>query len=430
MNRCFVMAFALCAFSASGATPAPAPVNAINEGEVRMVIRPDAATVRETFRAPVGSPRAVVRFPQLPSDVDPSSIMLIDRRRALQLVAWQREGLATNLRSGVSMNTNDVHIHLRPAASSDWPVISATFDNAEPGEKRFDLVYQMTGLVWQASYDVLIRGSLTGKTESISVDVDGMIEVSNGSTRTFSNVTLWVIGPDTLGQAPLEKPPGILELSEDNPMGELWRHQAPEPLAPNRYEVGRNLTIQAGRSTMFSYVAVNRRPVEQRLLIRAEDIPTDTRGPGGQPSLFILLQNKRDYAAGRAAPPGPAAIHVGSRSAAIYQKAWFKHTPVDGEISIDMGRAEGVQVRRVTRSRTERADGGYEQIIELRISNTQDDPVRIVIDEAPPVSYTWTVLRASLGYDGLNRRMIFATEVSPHAERVINYTVRVMKPED
>ncbi len=273
-----------------------------------------------------------------------------------------------------------------------------------------------------------MRGSLTNLADAVSVDVNGFVEVMNLTGRAYENVRLEVIGPDTLGEPPARKPPGILDVLDFHPMADRWLFRPRDPLTPQRYTVGEGINLPAGRSSQLAYVSARRRPAEQRLMFRAGEIPTETRGPGAAPYLLITFDNKKDYAGGRPTPPGEAVIHVGNRSGSIYQRAWFKHTTVDGEIRIDLGRIDGVFARRVDRGGTPRPDGVTEQMYEIRIDNRTPHRVGMLIEEAPPVAATWQVLRSSIPHQMLNRRLLFTPEIPPRTETTFNYTLRVTGP--
>lgn len=400
MPRCGFFSAALGCVFVAGVAAAQPVVEALHDGPVQITIRPDGAIVRESLRAEFSGVEALVRMPQIPGGADLSTLVLRDRRREMRLLDWwQASGTA-----------------------GGW---MAHMQTAGPGRKSFDVVYRMTGLTWRAHYDVLVRGALADVTNAVSMDIEGWIEVENRTAREFREVQLTVIGPDTLGRIDPGKAPGFLDLDEDNPMSDVWRYQPLPAAMPHRYEVGRGFTLPAGRTTMLPYLQVARGAVERRWLIRAEQIPTDGRQRGAAPTLFLAFENARDLAGGRATPPGTASIHLGNRNT-LFQKAWFKHTPARSEIMIDTGAVPGLHVRRVTRDKVDRVDGGYEQVYELRVESTLDQPVPLIIDETPPSGRSWTLLRATEPYDMRDRRIIFTPSVKPRAETVFNYTLRVM----
>ncbi len=412
----------------AGTTLAREPVEARAAGSVSISIRPNLAMVRETFEVSLPARNARILLPDIPSDAIDDGLQLIDTRRELKLTGWSR---AISRPENQINITPDNNLHVRfdqPPGGARKGKLEIEVSARTAGPKRFDLVYAVTGLTWRANYDVLVRGSLTNLADTVSVDVDGFVEVMNNTGRTYENVRLEVIGPDTLGEPPARKPPGILDVLDFHPMADRWLFRPPDPLTPNRYSVGDGIALAAGRSSQLAYVSARRRSVEQRLMIRAGDIPTDSRGPGTAPSLLVTFDNNNEYAGGRATPPGEAVIHVGNRSGSIYQRAWFKHTPVDGEIRIDMGRIEGVFARRVDRGATPRPDGGSERVYEIRIDNRLPHRARMIIEESPPINATWHVLRSSIPHQMLNRRIIFTPEISPRAETVVNYTLRVTGP--
>lgn len=409
---------------ASGGMAQPALERAVPTGPVHLVIRPQSTTVRESMRADFRPPASTILLPDLPTGLDASTLRIMDRRREITLREIQPIGPVKSGPQRPMVFTPDNELATVTFSPESRAAVSVSgwqgrFEGNVAGSRTLEFVYRMTGVVWRAHYDVLVRGQLAEVTNPVSMDVKGWIEVDNPSGRSFTNVNLIVIGSGDSGAEVDVKSPGLLDLDDDSALADLWRELPGEPAVPYRYNVGQGLALPDGRSTLFSYVDVVRRQVLPLLVVRGGDIPTDTRLRGVEASLFITFPSEKDL------PPGRAMIHVGQRNA-LFQEAWFKHTPARSEILIDMGKEPGVRTRRITRERTDRVDGGYEQVFELRIENNLSHPVPVHVDEAPLPNRTWTLLRASLPYDALDRRLLFKPVAPAKSETVIQYTLRVM----
>lgn len=405
-------------------------MEAVQAGATYMTIGPLQSVVRETMEVTMTGSVSTVRFGRFPAEADASSLMLKDKRGGMRLVEWRLPRdplLVSNLHSVADGQA--VRIDFQTGQISDRGKLEATIESRLPGSRRFDLIYYMTGLSWKVTYDVLVRGDLNSVTNPMSVDVDGWLEINNRSLVSYSNVQLTVIGPDTLGlDFVRKKAPGILELDDDSPLADLWRFLPVEPKASSVYPVGTAVNIPAAQTVSISLVSVVRKPVERNLVLRAEEVPTDSRTSYARPSQIITFQNAADYGGDRAVPPGKALIHVGNQRTSLQQEAWFKHTPAEGEIRIDMGKVDGIRARRVDRGRVEVVGGGYEQVYELRIENLLNQRVRVLLDEQPPLGLTWTVLRSSQPYDIRDQRLIYHPYIEPNSNLVIQYTVRYQMP--
>lgn len=182
-------------------------VEARSSGPVFISIRPDVAIVRESFEVRLPAREARIRLPEIPPSAHDESLQIFDTRRELKLTAWSRV-IESAKGPVITTPENKLEIsfdHLAGETLKGTLEIQVAARTA--GSKRFDLVYPVTGLTWQASYDVLVRGSLTNLAETVSVDVDGLIDVRNTTGRNYENVRLEVIGPDTLGVPPASKLP-------------------------------------------------------------------------------------------------------------------------------------------------------------------------------------------------------------------------------
>jgi len=404
-------------------------VDAVIAGPAIITISESAAVVREPFTVTLNDTSSVIRISDLPREADIASLMLLDRRGELKLLEWQSP--PSSQRKGMRSETsgNRVHILFENETRDPSGALQAVVKSLVPGPKKFDLVYVMTGLVWRASYDVLLRGNLADITSPMSIDVDGWIEISNTSSRTFSKAAISVIGADSLGEKPPEKEPGILELDDNSPLSDMWRYFPPEPKLPHIYTIKSPVTLPSEQAVLISHVSVARKPVDRILVFRAEDIPTDSRSRGAKPSQIIRFENAADYGGNRSVPPGPALIHLGSQRSSLHQKAWFKHTPSQGEITVDMGKVEGILARRVDRGRVEIIGGGYEQVFEVRLDNQLAKPVTVILDEQPPISLAWSILKSNNTFEQMDRRLIFRPTIPAKSNIVIQYTLRVTIPE-
>jgi len=407
---------------------AASTIDAVANGPVTMILYEHKAVVRETITATIPSTSAVVRLEEFPSAADPSSLSVIGRRGDVRLLEWRLPTTmdTSSLRSEV--RGRQVLVAMKPVPAPKEAGVEITIGTDMPGEKKMDIVYVMTGVTWKVTYDVLLRGDLRDISSPLSIDVVGWIELSNSTSRSYRQARLSLIGTDTLGESPEIKEPGFLDLDENTPLADLWRFQLPEPRPSHIYPFDDVIDLPAHRAMLVSLVSVSRKPVDRILVLRAEEIPTDTRSRHASPSQVIRFDNAADYGGNRAVPPGTALIHLGNQRSSLHQKAWFKHTLAQGEIRLDMGKLEGIRTRRIDRGRHKISGGYMEQIFELRIENTFDKPVSLIIDEQPPTTLTWTPLRSNHPYERLDRRLIYKPTVEAKSELVIQYTLRVEMP--
>ncbi len=414
---------------AAGANAAPV-VEAVPAGELIILLEQQRAVIRESISVMIPEAGAVVQVPFFPAEADPSSLSILDRRREVRLLEWRLP--PSPGRGGMKAATAGrlVKVDLDPVPS--WPSsgVELSLQSASAGSKRFDIVYIITGLSWKVTYDVLLRGDLRDITSPMSIDVEGWVEISNSTQRSFRDARVVLVGADTLGYAPEPKEPGFLDLDENTPLADMWRYQKREPQAAHFYSMDGRITLPAGETKLDSLVSVTRKPVDRIFVLRAEDIPTDTQSQFAMPQQIIQFKNAADYGGNRAVPPGRAMIHVGSQRSALYQQAWFKHTPAQGDISLDMGKLPGIRARRVDRGRREMAGGYLEHVFELRIDNTFDKPVQVIVDEQPPLSLSWSPLRANQPYEQRDRRLVFNPKINAKTEVTIQYTLRVEIPKN
>ncbi len=94
-----------------------------------------------------------------------------------------------------------------------------------------------------------------------------------------------------------------------------------------------------------------------------------------------------------------------------------------------MGKISGINAWRIDRGRSALVGGGYEQVYELRIENLLDKAVSPIVDEQPPTTLAWSVIKANESFEQLDRRLVFRPSIKPKSTAVIQYTLRVTIPE-
>lgn len=410
-----------------------APVPATVSGPMTLLVDAHHAVVRSTYTVTLADTNGRVRIDDIPPEADLSTLSVIDRRRELRLQTWSRVAGAPRpppIVTRASGRQVTADWNPEPELARLDPGLDLTLRVLEPGTKRFDLVYVVTGLSWRVTYDVLLRGELRDVAGPMSMDVEGWVEISNATSRAYRDARLLLVGTDSLGYAPEPKAPGLLELDDDTPLADLWRHKVPEPTTAHFYTVDERVDLEAYEARQASLVSVTRKPVERHLIIRAEDIPTDARARYAHPSQIIRFANAEDYGGKRAVPPGRALIHIGNQRTALHQQAWFKHTQANGEITLDVGRMTEIRIRRVDRGRRSLPGGFYEHQFELRVENQFPFPVTLIVDEQPPFTLAWTPVRSSLPFEQRERRLVFTPTIQGKGELVFQYTLRVEVPRD
>jgi len=411
---------------------APVGAEAMDDAEprpgARITIRQDHAVIRESWRVSLTGIVSACALKDFPADADPASVFLDGSRDGLTLIELNQANAAASPAISTVHSGRAVRIDFDRApvkvSKPDTRGLRAVLSGTGAGPAAFDLIYKTTGITWDVHYDVVVRGDLADFEHTLSVDVEGRVNLLNHSTRSFHGASIGLAIGDSEGQEQPAKKPGFLLLEEDSPLADLWRYFEPEPLIPHFYVLPDRHDLPPGRLVSIAHVAVQRKPIDRQVFIRSDLIPTDARSASGIPRLLIKLKNESDYGRGKPVPPGPASVYLGSQQSTIYQQAWFNHTPAGGDVEIDMGAFDGLSVRRFSRDRIERIDG-YEQAYELRIENRNKQRVPLKIDEAPPITETWVYLRSSAPADKQGRRLGFTLSIPAESQMIVQYAVRV-----
>jgi hypothetical protein len=368
--------------------------------DTALVVGPGWAQVRQRVSVEFTNAMQDVAFDFVPPQTDPTSIQVLGARSPVNLLAWR--------------------------AAEDKHFI-ATLETDYARLRSFDVAYLVRGPAWQASYQLIVRADPEHDEAPVSMDVDGRVTIRNNSEGSWSNAVLRLVGSAERPAVPSAEH-GFLELDETSPLADAWRGGGASDQTDYTYSFARNVTVNPREERSFAFVAVERRSAERRYFLSSDDVALNGSDPGRPLRRLIVLKNDLAHGLGSDLPQGSAQIFIGSVRATLGESAWLGRTPAGGEIRIDLGRSQRVRgIRRGTGS-APGTPGQTEESFEIEIRNDLESAARAEIEERPPVSRDWDVLRTSQPCEIRNRRIFYRVEVPPRDRLIVRYTVRTPTP--
>ncbi len=387
------------------------------------------AMVREERRVTVGEGEQDLVFDDIPVEADLSSFMLRASRVRLELREWSRPAVPSAIRregdavvwvpggpaAGVGAGLRSVRCRVwASSASTDMPI---------------ELIYRVDGPTWSARYQAAVRGEQAEEKEPVSVDLSGLVRIVNPTQKAYGNARVALVGEEKPLAADPRSDPGFLALDEDSPLADLWREPEREPSAAFQYSLPEPVSIGPDSETDVTIIRTLRTPAKRVYSMAAEAFPLGGSPEGAPLRKWIVFRNTPAGRMGRALPPGQVQVFLGGMRTHLLQEARFPRTPENGDIRIDLGRADDVRGTRRSLGRSTAVAGSSEESFALEIRNLRDTDVVVEIDEKPSVTLEWTLVRSTKTCRETFRRLQFSTEVKARRAETIEYRLRIRQPE-
>lgn len=403
--------------------------------EFFLTIGPEWTIVREIREISLEEGRQEFLLADLPAGMENSSLMIRTRRRDLDLQEWGPAG--ETVVTTLPLTWEDAgrtlvwSVKARPPKDQRAPTTALRCVLVTPIERKtlnVEILYRLRGLQWEARYQAVVRGDRVEEREPLSVDLSGLVIIRNRSGHAFSNAVIRLVSGASPRRDRPVKPPGFLILAEDSSMADLWRHPSLEWEPQYEYSVPGQVHLTADSDLEVRWVDSMRIPAERRYLLRAEDVPPDLAGPDRPLRKMILVNNTVANRLGVPLPSGPIQLFLSSMRTHLLQTGDLPHTPVNGEIRIDLGPSAEVMGRRGSRERSPVVIGYYQEVFALEVANDREGAITVELDEKPPLVLEWALVRSSHPCQEVFRRLRFNLDVPPGGRRTVDYTLRVKQP--
>ncbi len=395
------------------------------------------AVVRESRTVDLVEGRQTLVLDGIPTDADVSSLILSVRSIPVQLLEWERTDVQDQPRGQLQRTANAVQWkperHKAPTSDkiSAGNISVRCLVEARGSGKSIplELSYRVTGFKWSTHYQVAIRGEFEDEKEPVSVDLDGLVRISNPCSVAFRDVTIRFVGVPLENPNP-SKPPGLLMLDSDSALADLWRNPIPGPQTEYEYILPRPTTLKASTLTDIFIVRTARTPATHIYSMVSEEFPVGVADRDRALENWIVFKNTAANRLGFPLPPGPVDVYLGAMRNRLLQSAWFARTPVEGELRIDLGRAEDVRGVRVSRGQTAPVGGYFEQTFAIILRNRKTTDVRVEVDEKPSINLPWNMISATKAFVEVPpQRLRFSPVIKANGEEVIEYKLSIHQPQ-
>ena len=449
-----------CVILMGGAIGLAQEADAPQAGTSLTVYNQDFAVVKEVRRMTLAAGRSEVRFADVASGIDPTSVQfaslsdpggtsvveqnyefdLVNAGKLLQkyvdhpiavvlrdgtlaegtLMSWDGGQLVLATDRGIEMvprgeNVRDIRFASLPAGLLLKPTLLWHVQAVRAGEHLVKVAYQTRGMTWRVDYTAIADAD--GKT----LDLAGWVTATNNSGATYTDAQLKLMAGDVhIVREPVGRPRSAAR-PEDRSGGRLNKGAGFEEKSfaeYHLYTLGRRTTLKDRQTKQIELLVVERIPVTRKYVYR-----------GGR-NVDVVLEFKNDKTLreglGVPLPKGPIRVYQtdADRQQEFVGRDEIDHTPKDEEVKIRIGTAFEIVGERTQLNQRRPSPRTAIQDWRVRLRNHKNEPVRVEVVETLQGRWNWRITAKSQDYRKKDFRTIaFDVDVPANAEHVVTYTV-------
>ncbi len=445
---------------------------------------PGYALVREDRRFEFRAGRNVLRVPDVPALIDPTTVSFasltdpagtrvveqsfefdltstqkllsryLDREITVEQQRGQGVGAFTGTlvgtQGGLTLRSADGSVRILngysgvtlpglPGGLISKPTLVWDIDAARVGAHESRLAYQTAGMTWWADYNLVYSEPKPGQCR---LDVGAWVTIVNQSGASYENAKLKLVAGDVQRAQPRAYPAAapaqLMRAQEAKADGfqeksffeyHLYTLGRPASLAQNSTKQIELFPTAAGagcEKTLLYY--------GQAAAFPYYGSPMTDRNFGVQSNrkVDVYLQLKNSAAQGLGVPLPAGRMRVSKRDDAdgsleFIGEDLIDHTARDETVRMKLGSAfDVVGERRQVDYRIDTSAKWIEEEIEVRVRNQKpDEAVGVIVKETLYRWSGWTITRKSQDFEKQDSRTVhFPVKIAPKGEAVVRYTVR------
>jgi len=297
------------------------------------------------------------------------------------------------------------------------PTLIWTLEKSVAKKQLMQVEYLTSGMNWHAEY----VGVLSEREDRL--DVSGWVSLENHSGATFFQATLKLVA----GQP--HRVSGRMPMAYENRLAKATV-QAAVPRFSERAAFEYHLYNLKGKTTLKQN-ETKQIPLFGSKRVKFQKIyKFDGKRWGKVVKVFLRFRNTKTEGIGQPLPAGKFRIYQkdSPQSSIFLGEDWITHTPRDETVTLEVGNAFDVRGKRTQTNVKKIAKRVREEGYLLEIHNFKDQPVTVEAIEhlnyRAPQSQ-WTILKSSREFEKKDARtLVFHVKVGAHNVARVTYTVR------
>jgi hypothetical protein len=305
------------------------------------------------------------------------------------------------------------------------PTLVMTLDNDGPAQHQVETSYLAGSMNWMADY------VLTVGRDDRNADLDGWVTVSNSSGTSFKQAALKLVAGDLHrvreNREALQEAADRAERAAAAP--KAFQQEAFSEY--HLYTLGRKTTILDKETKQIAFMSGTDVPVAKRFVVHGQHFYYRNRQHPGSPlkdvvQVFYVFKNEEKGGLGRPMPAGTVRVYQSDTAGGVQfvGEDRIGHTPVDEELSLQIGNAFDVVCERKQTDYAVIGGSTYELAFEVTLRNRKKTPITVQVNE--PIAGDWQMLQTSHNATKTEAWAArFDVPVAAGGRSVLKYRVRV-----
>jgi hypothetical protein len=305
------------------------------------------------------------------------------------------------------------------------PTLVMSLDNDGPAKQEVETSYLARSMNWVSDY------VLTVGRDDRTADLNGWVTVTNNSGTSFKRASLKLVAGDLNrvreNRAELEALADRAERAAAAP-----KAFAQEAFSEyHLYSLGRKTSILDKETKQIAFLSGTDLPVVKRFVVEGQYLYYRNRQHPGSPlkdavKVFYVFKNGEKEGLGQPMPAGVIRVYQADNAGGVQfvGEDRIGHTPVDEELSLQIGSAFDVVCERKQTDFNVIGGSTYEMAFEITLRNHKKTPITVQVNE--PIAGDWTMLQSThtaTKTDAWAAR--FDVPVAAGGSTVLRYRVRV-----
>ena len=305
------------------------------------------------------------------------------------------------------------------------PTLVMSLDNDGPAKHQVETSYLARSMNWVSDY------VLTVGRDDRTADLNGWVTVTNNSGTSFKRASLKLVAGDLNrvreNRAALEAVADRAERAAAAP-----KAFAQEAFSEyHLYSLGRKTSILDKETKQIAFLSGTEVPVIKRFVVEGQHFYYRNRQHPGSPlkdvvKVFYVFKNGEKEGLGQPMPAGVIRVYQADTGGGVQfvGEDRIGHTPVDEELSLQIGNAFDVVCERKQTDFNVIGGSTYEMAFEVTLRNHKKTPISVQVNE--PIAGDWQMLQSTHTATKTEAWAArFDVPVAASGSAVLRYRVRV-----
>ncbi len=331
-------------------------------------------------------------------------------------------------------NVKDIQLGALPEGLITKPTLVWKLATEKVGRQLIEVAYQTAGINWQADYNAVLNAKDT------ALDLGGWVTINNQSGATYKDAKLKLIAGDVRKVQPQAR---LGAIGSYRAIGAAPAAQGFEEKAffeYHLYTLGRPATVAQNQTKQIELLKAADVPVKKVFLYQGapqfqfygglnSDASYGSEEGNKKVNVIIEVKNAKDNHMGMALPKGKVRLYKRDEadgSLEFVGEDEIDHTPKDETVKLHIGDAfDIVGERKRTNFSIDVGGHAITESFEIHVRNHKTEPVEVLVKETLYRWSNWEIVESNQKWTKYDSNTIhFPVKVDKDGEQIVTYTVK------